>query len=150
MRPRETEINQHSVAHVLSDKAIEFGDHASDGAVIGGDNLAQILGIKTSGEFGRADKITEHYCDLSAFGIGCGGYSASHRLGDDGSRGTECSDRVEQPPTVADRHHADLPEILGRQAGQYPFVDLVYAERRLVLLEPESMEPCRNVHARLP
>jgi len=51
---------------------------------------------------------------------------------------------------MADRHHADLPEILGRQAGQYPFVDLVGAERRLVLLEPETAEPCRNVHARLP
>src|SRR6516164_6856527 len=51
---------------------------------------------------------------------------------------------------MADRHHAHLPEILGRQAGQYPFVDLVGAERRLVLLEPESAEPCRNVHARLP
>ena len=51
---------------------------------------------------------------------------------------------------MADRHHADLPEILGRQAGQHPFVDLVGAERRLVLLEPETAEPCRNVHARLP
>src|SRR6516165_3537989 len=50
---------------------------------------------------------------------------------------------------MADRHHADLPEILGRQAGQYPFADLVGAERRLVLLEPETAEPCRNVHARL-
>src|SRR5215831_11369422 len=50
---------------------------------------------------------------------------------------------------MADRHHADLPEILGRQAGQHPFVDLVCAERRLVLLEPETAEPCRNVHARL-
>src|SRR6516164_4768213 len=59
-------------------------------------------------------------------------------------------DGVEQPSTMAYRHHADLPEILGRQAGQHPFVDLVGAERRLVLLEPETAEPCRNVHARLP
>src|SRR6516165_10654402 len=51
---------------------------------------------------------------------------------------------------MADRHHADLPEILGREAGQHAFVDLVCAERRLVLLEPETAEPCRNVHARLP
>jgi hypothetical protein len=49
---------------------------------------------------------------------------------------------------MADRHHADLLEILGRQAGQHPFVDLVCAERRLVLLEPKTAEPCRNVHAR--
>src|SRR6516164_7484267 len=48
---------------------------------------------------------------------------------------------------MADKHHADLPEILGREAGQHLFVDLVCAKRRLVLLEPETTEPCRNVHA---
>src|SRR6516225_3800449 len=51
---------------------------------------------------------------------------------------------------MADKHHADLPEILGREAGQHLFVNLVCAKRRLVLLEPETTEPCRNVHARLP
>src|SRR6266850_1389323 len=34
------------VAHVLGDKAVELGDHFGDGAVIRGDDLAQILGIK--------------------------------------------------------------------------------------------------------
>ena len=51
---------------------------------------------------------------------------------------------------MADQHHADLPKILRREAGQHLFVDLVCAKRRLVLLEPETTEPCRNVHARLP
>ena len=51
---------------------------------------------------------------------------------------------------MADRHHADLPEILGRQVGQHLFVDLVCEERRLVLFEPETAEPGRDVHARLP
>ena len=46
---------------------------------------------------------------------------------------------------MADRHHADLPEILRGEARQYPSVDLVGAERRLVLLEPEITKPCRNV-----
>jgi len=51
---------------------------------------------------------------------------------------------------MADQHHADLSEILGREAGQHLSVDLVCLKRRLVLLEPETTEPCRNVHARLP
>src|SRR6516165_10959150 len=114
MRPRVAEIRENTVAHVFGDKAVEPGDHLGDGAMIGGDDLTQILGIKTSREFGRADKITEHYRELSAFGIGGRRCFAYHRLGDDGSLGTECSDSVEQPPTMADRYHADLPEILGR------------------------------------
>src|SRR5215469_15702767 len=51
---------------------------------------------------------------------------------------------------MADQHHADLPKILRREAGQHLFVDLVCAKRLLVFLEPETTEPCRNVHARLP
>src|SRR6516165_2511570 len=150
MRPRVAEIRENTVAHVFGDKAVEPGDHLGDGAMIGGDDLAQILGIKTSREFGRADKITEHYRELSAFGIGlrqC--FARYRRLADDGSLRAERSDSVEQPPTMADRHHADLPEILGRQGGQHPFVNLVCAERRLVLLKPETAEPGRYVHARL-
>ena len=51
---------------------------------------------------------------------------------------------------MADQHHADLPKILGREAGQHLFVDLVCAKRGLVLLKSETTEPCRNVHVRLP
>jgi len=38
---------------------------------------------------------------------------------------------------MADQTDAEILQILGGQARQYPFVDLVRAERRLVLLEPE-------------
>ena len=46
MRLRVAEIDQHAVAHVLGDKAVEPGDDLGDGAVIGADDLAQILGIE--------------------------------------------------------------------------------------------------------
>ena len=44
MGSRVAEIDQDTVAHVLGDKAIESGDDSGDRAVIGGDDLAQILG----------------------------------------------------------------------------------------------------------
>jgi hypothetical protein len=46
MRPRIAELNQDAVAHVFGDKSVEPGDDFSDGAVIGADDLAQILGVK--------------------------------------------------------------------------------------------------------
>jgi hypothetical protein len=71
MRARIAEIDQHAVAHVFCDKAIEPGDDLGDGAVIGGDNLAQIFGVEARREFGRAEQVAEHYRELPAFG--CGG-----------------------------------------------------------------------------
>src|SRR6516165_4805220 len=151
MRSRVAEIDQNAVAHVPTDETVKRGDHSGDGPVICGDDLAQILGVEARRQRCRADKITEHYRELSSFRIGwrrC--FARYRRLGDGGGLGAKCSDSVEQPPTMANRHHADFPEILGREAGQHPFVDLVCAERRLVLLKPETAEPCRNIHARLP
>ena len=46
MCSREAKIDQYAVAHVPGDEAIEPGDDFGDGAVIGGDDLAQILGIE--------------------------------------------------------------------------------------------------------
>jgi hypothetical protein len=68
MRLRVAEINQHAVAHVFGDKAVEPDDDLGDGAVIGGDDLAQILGIEPRRERGRADQIAEHHRKLPALG----------------------------------------------------------------------------------
>ena len=64
MRARVAKIDQDAVAHVPGDEAVEPGDHLSDGAVIRGDDLAQILGIETRRESGRADQIAEHHRKL--------------------------------------------------------------------------------------
>jgi hypothetical protein len=68
MRARVAEIDQDAVAHILSDKAVEPGDDPGDRAVIGGDDLAQILGIELRRERGRADQVAEHHRQLPAFG----------------------------------------------------------------------------------
>src|SRR5215831_4230371 len=44
----------------------------------------------------------------------------------------------------------EVLEVFGGQFRQYRGVNRVVAERLLVLLHPEPVEPCRNVHARLP
>ena len=70
MRLRVAEIDQHAVAHVLGDKAVEAGDDLGDGAVIGADQLAQILRVEPGRQRGRADQIAEHHRQLPALGIG--------------------------------------------------------------------------------
>ena len=70
MRPRVAEIDQNAVTHVLGDKAIELGDHFGDGAVVGADQLPQILRIKPRCERRRADEIGKHHRQLAAFGVG--------------------------------------------------------------------------------
>ena len=52
---RIAEIDQHPVAHVFGDKTFQPGDDFGDGAVIGGDDLAQILRVEPRGELGGAD-----------------------------------------------------------------------------------------------
>src|SRR6266446_8008075 len=49
---------------------------------------------------------------------------------------------------MPDQTDAEVLQILGRQARQYPCVDLVRAERRLVLLEPEAPQPFPDIHRR--
>jgi hypothetical protein len=47
---------------------------------------------------------------------------------------------------MPDEAHAEILEVVGSQLRQYRGV----AKRLFVLLQSEAMEPCRNVHARLP
>jgi hypothetical protein len=48
VRLRVAEIQQHPVAHVVGDKAVEARDRLGDAAVIGADDLAQVLGIQAT------------------------------------------------------------------------------------------------------
>ena len=69
MRLRIAEIDQHPVAHVLGDKAVEAADRIGHGAVVGPDQLAQILRVKTRRQRRRADEVAEHHRQLPAFGV---------------------------------------------------------------------------------
>ena len=150
MRLRVAEIDQNAVAHVPGDEAAGSGDDFGDGAVIRGDNLAQILGIEPRGECGRADQIAEHHRQLPPFGSG----------GIDRLSALYCrlrpvviaqgGDRSKQFSPVSDEADADIPEIIGGQLRQHRGVDLVVAKSLFVLLQSEVVEPRRDIYARLP
>src|SRR5262245_50165164 len=50
---------------------------------------------------------------------------------------------------MADRVDAKVLEILSRDTWQHIAIDIIVAEDRLVLLEPEPVEPSCDVHTRL-
>jgi hypothetical protein len=50
---------------------------------------------------------------------------------------------------MANGDDAEIPQILGRQAPENLEVDIVLAERRLVLFEAELPQPASDIHARL-
>src|SRR5215472_7710908 len=49
---------------------------------------------------------------------------------------------------MSDQIDSEVLQVLGRQARQYSCVDLVRAERRLVLLEPQLPQPICDIHRR--
>ena len=146
MRLRVAEIDQYAVAHVPGDKTIALGDFCGDSAVIRGDDLAQILGIKLRGECGRADQVAEHHGELPALrgrvtrgGLRCGNNLAAQH--------GDCRQQFAPMPDEAD---AEVLEVVGGQLRQYRDVDRVFAKRLFVFLHAEAVEPGCNVHARPP
>ena len=51
----------------LATNPSKLGRHLGDGAMVGGDDLAQILGIEPRRQRGRADEIAEHHRQLTPF-----------------------------------------------------------------------------------
>jgi len=109
--------------------------------VISGNDLAIILGIESRGERGRAGEIAEHHGQLPPLG-----HRGHSNIGNRRSLGAERGNRIEQSPAVSYQVDAEILQVFGRQASQYPCVDLVRAECRLVLLEPELTQPIPDIH----
>jgi hypothetical protein len=59
MRLGIAEINEHAVAHILGDKAAKPTDGVGNAAMVGADDLAQILGIEARRQRRRADQVAE-------------------------------------------------------------------------------------------
>jgi hypothetical protein len=51
---------------------------------------------------------------------------------------------------VTDQGNAKILQVIGRQTRQHLLVDLVFAERLLVPLQPEPPQPAPNVHRVVP
>jgi hypothetical protein len=78
MRLGIAEIDQNAVAHIFGDKAGETADGIGDAAVVGADQLTQILRIIARRQRRRADQIAEHDGQLAPLGLardhGSGGW----------------------------------------------------------------------------
>ena len=136
MRLRIPEIGQHSVAHILGDKAVEPADHLGNRGMISTDHLAQIFGIQPRRQCCRADQIAEHHRQLPALSDGYDlVLSRALRAG----LTLQCRDRLEQLAAVAPKHHAEILEILRRQLRQRFPIDLVVAEGRLIALKAQTL-----------
>ena len=68
MRLQIPEIREHTVAHILCDKAPRLADLCCAAAVIGADNVSHVFGIELGGKRSRADEVDEYDCELPTFG----------------------------------------------------------------------------------
>jgi hypothetical protein len=151
LRLRIPEIDEHPVAHVLGDKPAEAVDRFGDGAMISADHLAQILGIEPRGKRRRGYQIAKHHGQLPTLGTALWRCIGARRPNGGRSRGcgrcsTKRGDSVEQPPAMPDQGDTEILQILGRQADEHFFVDLIIAECLVVTLKTKAAQPYRYVH----
>jgi len=152
MRLGIAEINQHAVAHILGDKPTKAADGLGDAAMVGADDLAQILGIEAHRQGCPTDQIAKHHGQLPSLCLRPGPHPSLPRMrGREGANagertgwnwiwgrvgGVELGNGFEQHTPVAYRGHADVLQIIGRQLGQhYP-----------ISLKTQASQPRRNVH----
>jgi taurine dioxygenase len=147
-KPRRPEIDENSIAHVLGDEAVGAHDDIGHGAMVSGDDVAQILGIEPRRQFGRADKVAEHHRQLPAFGVDlCRCIRGGPRHHGGRNRHAEAGNRVEQLAPVADRGHPDADQVFGGELPQHLGVDIIVAEGRHIALKAQILQPRRYVHA---
>ena len=151
MGARIAEVNQNAVAHELGDEAVVAADRLGAPGLKRGDHIAQVFGVHRLGKRGhptRSQNITVNWrrsasaCTGVAAGAGTGaggaGVGAEERGGWAPIAGKEL-------PAMADRGNTHADQVLGCQVWQDVPVDIVVAERRLVLLKTELPKPTRDI-----
>ena len=103
-----------------------------------------LLGVELAAERRVAGEVGEEHRDLPPLALGLRRGRPVWRRRGRGQR----RDRVEQLAAVADRHHAEFLQVVGRQPGQDFGVDLVVAERLFVLPQAEPAQPGPDLHLR--
>jgi len=136
MRLGIAEIDEHAVAHILGDKTAKARDGVGDTAMVGADDLAQILGIEAGGQRRRTDQIAEHHRQLPPLGLSDGSRSGGRRRRC--LRCVERGNRVEQSPAMTTQHHAEILQIFCSELRQRLPVDLVLAKRWRISLKTEA------------
>ena len=133
------ETDQHAIAHILADKTAKAGDGVGHAAVVGADDLAQILEIEARGQRRRTHQIAKYHPQLPPLG----GILRRHTGRCRWRRqclGGQTGDGSEETLAVPERHTKRLEIDVG-QLRQDIGVDLARAKERLILAEAETFEP---------
>ena len=150
MRLRITEIGQHAVTEIFCNKATRAGDHLGATAVIGTDDVAQLLRIEPRRQCSGTDEVGEHDRELAAFGsrsFGAGAVGLDRMFGGlTPGFSSQRGDRIEENAAMADRRHAEVSEVLGGQLGQACLIDRVFPECLPVAFQAEVAQPGRDIH----
>ena len=135
---RVAEISENAVAHVFGDIPAETADRLGDRAMIGADDLAQILGIEAPRKRGRTDEIAEHHRQLTPLGLGGLWRRGEGRPVRAGCR--QLRDGAQKLLAVPERY-TELFEIRFGELGEHGTVDIGADEGFAVLAEPKPFQP---------
>src|SRR5262245_37012312 len=154
MSVRIAEIDQHAIAHILGNKSIETAYGFGSAFLVGRNNLSEVLRVHARGERRRTDQIAEHHSYLTTLGAlfrtGAWEDTQCARCVNGGrfitDVATQRSNSIEQLHAVAERRDAKLFQVLCREARKNCFVNLVFAERSLILSKAKAAQPTPEVH----
>ena len=143
VRPGPAEVGQHAVAHELGDVALEAGDLARDRVLVGARMTSRISSGSSRAESAveptRSTNITVS-CRRSGWDAARGGAGRGIPRGSPGPREGRRRGRAAMASSSLrggrSRRRRDLLEVVGGQLGQDLGVDVVVAERLLVLPQP--------------
>ena len=147
---RVAEIHEDAVAHVFRHEAAEAAHGLGDAFLIGRNDLAQVLGVHARGERRRTDQVREHHRDLAALGSIVRLRFNQRRLRQNRSGAGKLSNRFQQLLAMAERHDADVLEIVVGQPAQQLDVDVVGTEHLGILGETDPAEPTVDVQVQSP
>ena len=131
--------------------AAEQGDRARHRVLVVADDVTRLLGVEPCSQRRGANEVREHHRQLAPLGCGrpyrrCGiAWGALFCLRSQ-SRFRQNGNRFEELATMPDDGDANVFEIVSSQLGQNPGINLVVPECLLVALQPQLLQPSRDVH----
>ena len=116
---RVAEAHQDAVAEVLRDRAAVTLHHLRTGAVVAGDDVAQVFGVAMRGQIGEPDEVHEHHRHLAALAEPAGGDRKSCR--------NRSGDRLQEAPPVAEVE-PDLAKVSVGESVEHVTIDAMDRE----------------------
>ena len=153
---RGTEDRHHAIADVLVDSPAVIDDACVGKVEEASEEGVDLLSVEFVSKLRVAGEVGEQHGHLPPLGLRQGRSRAaiSRPARPDRRKRrrrsiTQRRDRGKQLAAVTDRGNANPDQVVGRQVGKDFAINVVLAERLLVLPEAETLQPSRNIHGRL-